>query len=110
MKKASLFAFAVVLFASTAPAATEVETTAATRITPSNAFALYNTTGITIGNYLYIYVQGGGQPGEDASCNPSGDKIIAYRATIANGVPGAFERVKTIRWSEVRARLHRSDR
>ena len=84
------------LCASAAFALNEVETTGATRITPANAFALYNTTGITIGNYLYIYVQGGGQPGEDNSCNPSGDKIIAYRAPITNGVPGAFERVGRI--------------
>jgi len=97
MKKASLFSLAVLLFAFTALAGTEVETTGAVRISPPNVFAAYNTTGITIGNYLYIYNQGGGQPGEDASCGSgSGDKITAYRALITNGVPGAFERVGRI--------------
>ncbi len=96
MKRMWLCSFAVLLFAYTAVAGTEVETTGATRITPPNAFAFYNTTGITIGNYLYVYHQGGAQPGEDTSCDPSGDKIIAYRALITNGVPGAFERVGRI--------------
>ncbi|HEY2828978.1 MAG TPA: hypothetical protein VGJ88_02600 [Thermoanaerobaculia bacterium] len=96
MRKLSLFVFFVSLFAGAALAATEVETTGPTRITPPNAFAFYNSTGITIGNYLYVYHQGGAQPGEDASCNPSGDKIIAYRALITNGVPGTFERVGRI--------------
>jgi len=95
MKKSWSFSFVVLLFANAALALNEVETTAATRITPANAFAYYNTTGITIGSYLYVYHQGGGQPGEDNSCT-GGDKIIAYRALITNGVPGTFERVGRI--------------
>jgi len=84
------------LAAPAALALTEVEKSASlTRVTPTNAFSFYNTTGITIGNYLYTYHQGGGAASEDVSCTP-GDKIIAYRAPITNGVPGTFERVGRI--------------
>src|SRR5204863_2077619 len=37
-----------------------------------------------------------GAPGEEASCDPNSDMIIAFRAPITNGVPGDFERVGRI--------------
>jgi hypothetical protein len=74
--------------------ATEVEVAGPTTITPANTFAHYNTTGITIGSYLYLYQQGAGDI-SDTTC-PNGDKIIAYRALITAGVPGAFQRVGRI--------------
>lgn len=95
MKRLELLAVALVLCANAALAG-EVETTGATRVTPTNGFALYNTTGITIGSYLYVYHQGAAGAGEDGSCNYNSDKIIAYRALITNGVPGAFQRVGRI--------------
>jgi hypothetical protein len=76
-----------------AAVAAEIEVTAPARITPPGAFSFYNTTGITIGRYLYLYMQGTGAPGEDASCSIYSDKIIAWRAPIIDGVPGALERV-----------------
>jgi hypothetical protein len=96
MKKAHLLAVVLLLWATAASALVEVETTGAMRVTPANGFALYNTTGITIGSYLYVYHQGGAGPGEDGSCPYNSDKIIAYRALISNGVPGTFQRVGRI--------------
>ncbi len=75
--------------------ATEVEIAGPTQITPPNAFSHYNTTGATIGSYLYLYQQGDGDFA-NSTCTMGGDKIIAYRALITNGVPGAFERVGRI--------------
>jgi len=77
-------------------AAAEVEAGAPVRVTPPAAFSFYNPTGITIGKYLYVYSQGTGAPGDDESCSRAGDKIIAFRAPIADGVPGRFERVGRI--------------
>ncbi len=81
-------------------AATEVETTPLANVlpvTPTN-YTLWNTTGITItdtnGTWLYLY-QSGGYNVPSASC-PVGDKIIAYRALVTNGVPGSFQRVGRI--------------
>lgn len=96
MKKSLLFSFGVLLFANGAFPANEVETAGGLPVTPQNSHAAYNTTGITIGNNLYVYHQGKGQPGEDASCTQPGDQIIAYRAPITNGVPGTFQRVGRI--------------
>lgn len=73
----------------------EVETSAPVVVTPAAAFTHYNTTGITIANYLYLYHQGGGDITE-TTCPDSTDKIIAYRAPITNGVPGTFQRVGRI--------------
>lgn len=80
--------------------ATEVEASGAAPIvvTPTNA-TFYNTTGITIGSYLYVYHQGddGVEGGGDPNCyNSGGDRIIAYRALITSGVPGTFQRVGRI--------------
>lgn len=96
MKRPLILAAALLLCANAAWALGEVETTGATQVTPVGAFALYNTTGITIGNYLYVYHQGDALSGQSASCAHNSDKIIAYRALITNGVPGTFERVGRI--------------
>lgn len=93
MKRTLGFCFVFLSAAVAALGSNEVEQTAPVRITPNNGFAFYQTTGITIGNYLYVYHQGGGGPGEDNSCAAGGDKIIAYRALLTNGVPGTFQRV-----------------
>lgn len=84
----------IFLTALAAAHASEVEVAGPMLITPANAFSHYNTTGVTIGSYLYLYQQGGGDIA-DTTC-PAGDKIIAYRAPITSGVPGAFERVGRI--------------
>lgn len=85
--------------------ATEIEVPPApVVVTPPNGFTAYNTTGIQIGQYLYLYHQGSGNvpdttcddPTNDPSTPDQGDKIIAYRALLTNGVPGAFERVGRI--------------
>lgn len=79
--------------------ATEVETAGPVTVTPPNAFTHYNTTGATIvsaaGTHLYLYHQGGGDI-PDTTCPAGGDKIIAYRAPITNGVLGTFVRVGRI--------------
>lgn len=88
-------AFGVAL-CGTVSAAAEIEVGSPVRVTPASAFTFYNPTGITIGDYLYIYAQGGGAPGEEASCGAASDKIVAFRARITGGVPGEFERVGRI--------------
>ena len=95
MKKTVWLCLAALVCALNAFALGEVETAGGARITPANGSTFYNPTGITIGNYLYVYMQGSDPTAQEASC-PSGDKIIAYRALITNGVPGTFERVGRI--------------
>jgi hypothetical protein len=95
MKKIVWLCLAALVCAMNAFALGEVETAGGARITPANGSTFYNPTGITIGDYLYIYMQGSDPTAQEASC-PSGDKIIAYRARITNGVPGTFERVGRI--------------
>ncbi|HXO42171.1 MAG TPA: hypothetical protein VN999_12015 [Thermoanaerobaculia bacterium] len=103
---ASLCCTILFLLAPAAFAATEVETTALANIVPITPTIgdQYNTTGITIGNWLYIYNEGNGRTPfdgppytwEDASCPDGHDKIIAWRAPITNGVPGALQRIGRI--------------
>jgi hypothetical protein len=98
----SLLLLAATLVLGTAAAATEVETTTgALAVTPVGSSTQYNTTGIQIGNYLYLYHQGGASgtacpaiPGDPAPS--TGDQVIAYRALLTNGVPGSFQLIGRI--------------
>ncbi|MEM9598607.1 MAG: hypothetical protein AAGD06_30355 [Acidobacteriota bacterium] len=99
--RALVSSFALLFLLVPSPArlsAAETEVTPPVRITPPGS-TFYNTTGIVIGDHLWVYHQGddGVEGGGDPNCLGSqGDRIIAYRAPLDNGVPGAFERVGRI--------------
>lgn len=102
MKKRTLATVLTALVTSLAfqtSAVTEVEDLVAPLTSTPSTATLYNPTGITIDNYLYVYLQGddGVEGGGDSNCHgTAGDRIIAYRALITSGVPGTLQRVGRI--------------